>query len=165
MRDEGEPSAENNRLYLFDIYNLKAQNTAMVVTSACETGFGRLNRGEGIISLARGFSSAGASSIITTLWSVYQTQSGELFNIFYQNLQNGKTTKDEALSNAKASFVEKNKQFAAPYYWASIVPVGEMEPVSLPQKSGEKSGLLLGGLAIALIIGLFLKKSLKRRRQ
>ncbi|MFM9950817.1 MAG: CHAT domain-containing protein [Saprospiraceae bacterium] len=165
MRQDGETSTDENRLYLFEIYNLKAQNTAMVVTSACETGFGRLNRGEGIISLARGFSSAGASSIITTLWSVYQTQSGELFNIFYQNLQDGKTTKDEALSNAKASFVERNKQFAAPYYWASIVPVGEMEPVALPQKSGEKSALLLGGLAIALIIGLFLKKSLQRRRQ
>lgn len=163
MRDEGEPSAENTRLYLFDIYNLKAQNTAMVVTSACETGFGRLNRGEGIISLARGFSSAGASSIITTLWSVYQTQSGELFNNFYQNLQDGKTTKDEALSNAKASFVEKNKQFAAPYYWASIVPVGEMESVALPQKSGKMPTMLFGGLAIALVIGLFLKKAFIKR--
>jgi len=164
MRKDGETSTDNNRLYLFDIYNLKAQHTAMVVTSACETGFGRLNRGEGIISLARGFSSAGASSIITTLWSVYQAQSGELFNIFYQNLQDGKTTKDEALSNAKASFVEKNKQFAAPYYWASIVPVGEMEPVVLPQKSGKTPTVLLGGLAIALIIGLFLKKSFIKKR-
>jgi len=165
MREEGESSEDNNRLYLFDIYNLKAQNTAMVVTSACETGFGRLNRGEGIISLARGFSSAGASSIITTLWSVYQTESGELFNIFYENLQDGKTTKDEALSKAKASFIENNEFAKAPYYWAGIVPVGEMEPVSLPQKSEKKSLLLLGGLALALIIGLSLKKSFSKRKQ
>lgn len=165
MREEGESSEDNNRLYLFDIYNLKAQNTAMVVTSACETGFGRLNRGEGIISLARGFSSAGASSIITTLWSVYQTESGELFNIFYENLQDGKTTKDEALSKAKASFIENNELAKAPYYWAGIVPVGEMEPVSLPQKSEKKSLLLLGGLALALIIGLSLKKSFSKRKQ
>lgn len=165
MRAEGETSTENNRLHLYDIYGLEAENTAMVVTSACETGFGRLYRGEGIISLARGFSAAGASSIITTLWSVYQVESGEIFTDFYKNLQDGKTTKDEALAKAKASFFEgKDHSEVAPYYWAGIVPVGEMAPVALPRKSDGTSALLITGLAIGLIVmGLFLKKSFKRK--
>lgn len=165
MRAEGETSTENNRLHLYDIYGLEAENTAMVVTSACETGFGRLYRGEGIISLARGFSAAGASSIITTLWSVYQVESGEIFTDFYKNLQDGKTTKDEALAKAKASFFEgKDHSEVAPYYWAGIVPVGEMAPVALPRKSDGTSALLITGLAISLIVmGLFLKKSFKRK--
>ena len=57
------------KLYARDIYNLSL-NADMVVLSACETSDGELQRGEGIVSLARAFAYAGAKSMITTLWKV-----------------------------------------------------------------------------------------------
>lgn len=74
------------------IYNLHLQ-ADMVVLSACETGLGELQRGEGIIGLTRGFIVAGASSVITTLWSVNDRASADLMQSYYQLLkrENGKT--------------------------------------------------------------------------
>ncbi len=122
-------------LYLYEIYDLPL-NAEMVVTSACETGIGRLYQGEGIISLARGFSAAGASSIVTTLWAVNSDTSGVLLKEFYQQLQNDRP-KDEALSKAKYQWIQNQEddKDAEPFFWAGIVPVGDMAAIHLPEKS------------------------------
>jgi CHAT domain-containing protein len=60
---------ENEILYNRDLYNLQL-NADMVVLSACETGIGELQNAEGVISIARGFSYAGAKSIVSSLWAV-----------------------------------------------------------------------------------------------
>ncbi|MCA9434916.1 MAG: CHAT domain-containing protein, partial [Candidatus Omnitrophica bacterium] len=66
---EVDDSLENELLFVKDIYNLQL-NADLVILSACQTATGELQRGEGIISLARAFAYAGAKSITTTLWSV-----------------------------------------------------------------------------------------------
>ncbi|MEL6922860.1 MAG: CHAT domain-containing tetratricopeptide repeat protein, partial [Bacteroidota bacterium] len=66
---KAEEAKQYERLYNRDLYHLQL-NADMVVLSACETGIGELQKGEGMISMARGFSYAGAASIITTLWNV-----------------------------------------------------------------------------------------------
>ncbi|MFT5765779.1 MAG: tetratricopeptide (TPR) repeat protein, partial [Saprospiraceae bacterium] len=58
-----------DKLYARDLYNYSL-NADMVVLSACETGIGKLQKGEGIVSLARAFAYAGAKSIFNTLWKV-----------------------------------------------------------------------------------------------
>ena len=63
---EVEDGEENEFLYVSDLYNIELQ-ADMVVLSACETALGKNFRGEGIMSMARGFSYAGAKSIFTTL--------------------------------------------------------------------------------------------------
>ncbi len=118
-------SLENELLYVRDLYNLQL-NADLVVLSACETGTGELQRGEGIISLARAFAYAGAKSIATTLWQVNDQSTQELMVSFYQNLKSG-MTKDAALRQAKLDYLDgHNDTGAYPFYWAAFIGVGDM---------------------------------------
>ncbi len=125
---EIKDSIENELLYVKDLYNLEL-NADLVVLSACETGIGKLQRGEGIISLARAFAYAGAKSIVTTLWEVNDKSTSELMRYFYRELRKGKT-KDEALRSARKAYLEKSKaRTCHPFFWAAFVPVGDMRAV------------------------------------
>ena len=117
-----------NRIYTSELYNLDLK-ADMVVLSACETGLGELQKGEGIISLARAFTYAGAKSTINSLWSVNDASTKTLMEEFYKNIKAGKT-KDQALHEAKLSYLE-NEDMDAPYFWASFIAMGNMEPITL----------------------------------
>lgn len=131
-------SVENELLYCRDIYNLTL-NADLVVLSACETGIGKLSRGEGIISLARAFAFAGAKSIVNSLWSVNDISTQDLMIRFYENLQAGKN-KSEALALAKRKFLDAPtdkeqkrydnlklqwEQFCHPYFWGGFILIGD----------------------------------------
>lgn len=118
-------TSENELLYTRELYNLQL-NADMVVLSACETGIGELQQGEGIISLSRAFAYAGSKSIVTTLWTVDDRTTKNLMLLFYQNLKAGKT-KDDALWLAKRAFISANKgESALPFYWSGIIAIGDM---------------------------------------
>lgn len=116
-----------DKLYARDLYNFSL-NAELVMLSACETGIGKLRRGEGIVSLARAFAYAGAKSIFTTLWKVNDEKTKDLTLLFYTNLQSGKP-KDEALRQAKLDYLKKYKGKGAathPFYWAGMIGIGDM---------------------------------------
>jgi len=115
-------------LFTRDLYDMRL-NAAMVVLSACETGLGKYQKGEGIISLARGFAYAGAKSTLTTLWSIDDETTTELMYQFYLNLKE-KLPKDEALHQAKILFLEEQANIKAhPFYWAPFVLIGDPAPI------------------------------------
>lgn len=121
-------SLENELLYVRDLYNMRLP-AEMVVLSACETGIGEWQRGEGIVSLGRGFLFAGARSIVTTLWSVDDQPSAWIMERFYRHLKEGQR-KDAALREAKLEFLANNSDLRShPLFWAGFIPVGEMEPI------------------------------------
>lgn len=123
---EQSDSLENEYLYVRDLYNLQL-NADLVVLSACETGVGTLQKGEGIISLARAFAYAGAKSIVTTLWVADDAATKDLMKAFHLQLKNGQR-KDKALQAAKMSLLER-RQYGHPFFWAGFVPVGDMSVV------------------------------------
>ncbi len=157
---EIEDSLENEFLYVRDLYNMRL-NADMVVLSACETGLGELQRGEGVVSLARGFSYAGAKSIITTLWSVSDENTKNLMLPFYQNIKSG-MDKDAALRKAKLDYLEQNSHLDAhPFYWAGLVAMGDMEPIVT--SSNFKNILMLGLFIIGgLLLFLWLIKKTQK---
>ncbi len=120
------PSAEypqGERLYVSEIYGL-GLHADLVTLSACETGLGKMHRGEGVVSIARAFVSAGAHSILQSLWTVSDAKTRHLMIYFYQNLNKG-LAKDEAMHLAKKDYVQKFKgEEAHPYFWAGFVLVG-----------------------------------------
>jgi len=112
-----------------DIYNLNLRNTRLTVLSACNTGVGRMQKGEGLMSLSRGFLYAGCPSIVVSLWEVEDQAGTEIMTSFYKNLKKGKT-KDEALRLAKIEYLDNsNSRLAHPHYWMSFKCIGDNSPL------------------------------------
>jgi CHAT domain-containing protein/tetratricopeptide (TPR) repeat protein len=101
----------------------------LVVLSACETGIGEIQQGEGIISLSRAFIYTGAKSIVASLWSVNDQSTMKIMDTFYSEMTKG-TSKNQALSQSKRAYLKSHPGAAShPYFWASFVAIGDMRPL------------------------------------
>ena len=125
-------NAAEDLLYVADLYNLQL-DADLVTLSACESGIGDLKRGEGFLSLARGFFYSGAASIASTLWKINDASTTTLMTSFYKNLSKGEA-KDVALQNAQIEFLDNNRDNALshPYFWSAFVISGNTLALSLP---------------------------------
>ncbi|TKG95834.1 CHAT domain-containing protein [Puteibacter caeruleilacunae] len=127
-KDDNSTQDDDNLLNTQEIYNMHL-NARMAVLSACNTGSGKLHKGEGVMSLARGFLYAGCPSIVMTLWEVDDLSSANIIKDFYKYLHNGKS-KSEALRKAKLNHLEEADAIKAhPYFWLSYVSVGDQNPL------------------------------------
>lgn len=138
----------DSELYSFEIENIPLQ-AELVVLSACESGAGKATFGEGLISLGRSFSQAGAKSVIMSKWDVSDAVSPKIMSSFYQHIYSGKN-KAEALRLAKLDYLkEANSITSNPYYWGSFFIVGNLEPISLKKESDHLYILIVLVLLIA----------------
>ncbi|MEM7371524.1 MAG: CHAT domain-containing tetratricopeptide repeat protein [Bacteroidota bacterium] len=144
---ETSDSTDQEFLTLADLYGIHL-NAEMAVLSACETGMGKLLPGEGIASLARGFTYAGARSVVSTLWKVDDPTTKELMIAFYKNLDAG-MDKASALREAKLTVLDDT--FKPPFYWAAPIAMGDMRPI--PSRN-EWTGWWIVGLLL-ILVGLF----------
>jgi CHAT domain-containing protein len=159
-------SVNEGFLNTYEIYNMQL-NAPLVVLSACNTGYGKLHKGEGIISLARGFYTAGAKSIVMALWPVEDKTSSELMANFYSNLASSQCISD-ALQNAKITYIDHADEISAhPYFWAGYILTGNPSVTYEIRKPKTKYYLLgaIGLLAIIVFVlgkrRIFLKKDEK----
>ena len=114
---------EDGSLYTGEIYNLNI-NADLVTLSACETGLGKVAKGEGIVGLSRALQYAGANNIIVSLWQVADESTSQMMIEFYKyNLNNDHHGYNTALRHAKLSLLDSEK-YARPYYWAPFILVG-----------------------------------------
>lgn len=116
------PSPENGILYAGETYNLNL-NADLVVLSACETGYGKIYRGEGAMALTRGFIYSGARNIITSYWSVQDKSTSDLMIEMYRNILNGRSFA-ASLRAAKLKLLD-NPVTASPSIWGAFVLIGE----------------------------------------
>ncbi len=123
-------SGEDGYVNTYELYNMKLR-ARLVVLSACNTGYGKLVRGEGMMSLARGFMYAGCPSIIMSLWPVDDQSTSILMRNFYGYIKEGQK-KDEALRNAKLKFLKSSDEVKSnPFYWSGMIFVGDTNPIPL----------------------------------
>ena len=95
------PPREDGILTAEEVQALDLRGTELVVLSACETGLGALEHGQGVLGLQRAFQAAGARAVAASLWKVDDAATGALMERFYTNLWTKKLPKLEALRQAQ----------------------------------------------------------------
>lgn len=141
-----------------DIYNLNLHNVRLTVLSACNTGVGKMQKGEGLMSLARGFLYAGCPSIIMSLWEVEDNAGTQIMTSFYKYLKSGKT-KDEALRLAKIDYLDNaNSRLAHPHYWMSFKTIGDPSPIYT------SNDIYFFGLLILLIVAFAIDQVMRMKK-
>lgn len=143
----------SSKIYISDI---KAN---LAVLSACNTGFGKLEKGEGVMSMARAFNYSGVPSVVMSLWKIPDKETKKIMVFFYKHLKNGEP-KNEALKNAKLDYLTttKDRNLRHPYYWSGFVLNGNTNSLA-PIKNDKYyfiSAFLLFG---SVIIGLRIKNT------
>jgi CHAT domain-containing protein/tetratricopeptide (TPR) repeat protein len=96
-------------------------NGKLVVLSACETGLNRIESGEELFGLTRGFLSAGANSLVMSLWTVDDDSTLFTMSEFYANLQAGENSA-KALRRAQIELLQKKTH---PYFWSAFFVCGQ----------------------------------------
>ncbi|MDX2302561.1 MAG: CHAT domain-containing tetratricopeptide repeat protein [Microscillaceae bacterium] len=120
-----DTTKEDGQLYAGEIYNLRFQNP-LVILSACQTGLGKISRGEGIIGLSRALLYAGAKDILVSLWSVADQSTSELMVDFYTHIlknESGQQGLSQALREAKLQMIA-HSEYKNPYFWAPFILIG-----------------------------------------
>lgn len=121
VNERGE--TQDGFLRAHEIFNLKLP-AEVVVLSACQTGIGKDIRGEGLVSLTRGFMHAGAPRVVVSLWDISDWGTTELMVRFYHGILKEGMRPAAALRAAQVSLMN-DKRWASPYYWASFTLQGE----------------------------------------
>ena len=113
-------TARDGRLFARELYTRRLP-ARLVVLSACETALGSTLRGEGLLSLERGFAYAGVPSLVATLWSVDDAATGKIMGDFYTALRVGQPL-GTALHGAKQQYLQRAApELRHPYFWSGVV--------------------------------------------
>lgn len=115
---------------------MKNVNANLVVLSACESGSGKLNSGEGVLGVARSFLVSGTNAMVISLWKINDESSSLLMSEFYKNMAKMKNQQaSNALREAQISFMKtknthftcgkyKGLSFSHPYFWGAFIYTG-----------------------------------------
>lgn len=154
-----DPAIEDGLLMADDVCNLDLSRVELVVLSACQTGLGRVQVGEGVLGLRRSFVLAGARTLVMSLWQVNDVSTMLLMGKFFDNLFERRLGRGEALREAQlyvrrltvgqlkrqfqtgklqhlaeeisywSSFPDHHVPFSAPSYWGAFICQGDQEPL------------------------------------
>lgn len=124
---EPTPDNQNNynegKLYANEIYALNL-NADLVVLSSCESGSGKIERGEGMMGLNRSFLYAGARHVMYSLWRVKDKPTSELMINFYKHLIVNKLPFNKALQRTKLEYIKKYPT-KRPHDWSGFLIIGQ----------------------------------------
>jgi CHAT domain-containing protein len=122
-RNEEGGSGEDGVLHAREVLERVRVDAELVTLSACDTGLGAESRGEGLLGLTRAFQSAGARSVVASLWQVRDRSTAALMVRFYEHLRDG-MPKDEALRQAQLGML-RGRDLSHPHHWAAFQLYGD----------------------------------------
>ncbi|MFQ6113778.1 MAG: CHAT domain-containing protein [bacterium] len=140
---------EDGFLQTYEIFNMNL-NADLVVLSACNTGLGKLRKGEGLIGVSRAFLYAGVPSLVVSLWSVDDESTSTVMKSFYGYLNAG-LNKKQALQLAKIDYLKSSQSYKKdPFYWAPFILIGDWTPINRPTRPSLSLWILI--IVIVLIV-------------
>lgn len=152
-------STDDHLLTALELYDMTL-NSDLAVLSGCNSGFGTLHRGEGIMSFSRSLAYAGVPSAVISLWQVPDKATSKIMVSFYKYLKAGER-KDRALQLAKLDLIRDYPQMSAPFYWAGFILTGNKEPLKFPSSLSWYSIVVF--LLIAELILIVAKRKMNTR--
>jgi CHAT domain-containing protein len=149
-------------LYLDEMFNLN-MNIRLAILSGCETGVGRLLKGEGLGSIGRAFKYAGCKDLVMTLWKINDRSASLLIRKFCVNLRLGIPTAS-AMRKAKIECIEGSGigRSANPLYWSAFIMVGSNEPL-FRRYVAWFVGAGFAGIILTIFVLLVFTKTFRRR--
>lgn len=121
-----ESGRTDGDLFAGELYNLSL-DADLVTLSACQTGLGKVHRGEGMMGLSRALRYAGAQKVVVSYWSVSDQATAKLMVDFYRDIKaslaSGWADYAVSLAQAKRRMITMHP-FKNPFYWAAFVELG-----------------------------------------
>ena len=123
-------SSDNGLLSAKEIYNIET-NAEMAILSACHSGYGKLEEGEGVRSLARAFQFSGCQNVTASLWGA-NDYSTKLIVVKYLELIKEGYSKSKALQLSKQHYLNnvKFESDAHPMKWSHLISIGNQKPIN-----------------------------------
>ncbi|WP_109434200.1 tetratricopeptide repeat protein [Aquimarina sp. AU119] len=154
---KSKDTIEDNLLYSHELFALDIP-AELTVLSACNTGTGKIAKGEGIMSLGSAFQYAGTKSLLLTRWEVSDQTTPQVMKYFYTNLKQG-MNKAKALQQAKLQYLATaDINRTQPFYWGAFYLVGDAAPMHFESTSLWYWILGLGCVGMLLWIGFWYKR-------
>jgi len=155
-----ENSEEDGFLQPYEIFNLQLK-AELVVLSACNSAWGKLSKGEGLIGVSKAFQYAGVPALLVSQWNVDDKATGTIMDLFYEHLKEGQS-KNHALRLAKLDYLKTaSADHKDPFYWAPFILMGNQNPVAL--KSSSPSYYFYSAVLVLFIAGIFIWLRKKRK--
>lgn len=150
-----------NRMNVDEIQSIR-NPVKLAVLSACETGLGEWEQGEGIRSLGKSFLESGAESVVMSLWSVNDESTAMIMGHFYRYLEQG-LSKDQALREAKKSYLlNASMERRHPYFWAGFIVIGSTDSIDFHKLDMGMISILI--LIAMLVIMAYFKIFFKQKK-
>nr|QKW93740.1 photosystem I assembly protein Ycf3 [Vitiosangium cumulatum] len=121
-----EPHAPDGSLVTaLELAGLDLWGTELVVLSACETGRGDVKLGQGVYGLRRALISAGAETVVSSLWKVSDDTTRQLMQGYYRHLLAG----EPRVAALREAMLELRQAHPHPYAWAPFIALGRDAPL------------------------------------
>jgi len=148
------PDDKNDgKVYPYELFNLN-MHAQLAVLSACDTGLGKIEPGEGVQNISRGFFYSGCPNVIMSLWQINDRSTLKIQSQFYRNLKRGEGLA-ASLSNSKLHYISGSDRYTShPSYWSSLILVGSDEPII--EKDSFSMSLMTAIIILSIITVVFI---------
>jgi CHAT domain-containing protein/tetratricopeptide (TPR) repeat protein len=122
------PDEEDGILTAEEVASLNLEGVEWAVLSACNTGLGEIQAGEGVMGLRRAFQIAGARTVIMSLWPVDDQATRSWMRALYDGRLNRQLSTADAVRDASLSTLRERRaagKSTHPFYWAAFVAAGD----------------------------------------